>query len=294
MGGWRVFGAPNSARRAQKAWGWGPGAGCAKAEGTRGCDAGLTMARRPEASGSPAGGSAGPVGHRLPAGARSRRVWLQDSSHGGRGSVRSLARSLAGAPRPRGPAREGRDGRLHRPAQPGTPAETPPPSQASPPLPSLSAASPPRPAPSENRPAEDALVSRVFSLCGIRSALALDAAEISRLGPRLSSGQKPSSISETHDTSPCGQWPGLARSWGPDRPTRSGSPQVELRAEKVGDLPALGVCPPFFPFHLLGSRESRQLQWASVCCLGRAGGMRGRSKGLAWGWVSCPWITILL
>lgn len=274
MGGWRGFGAPSSARRAQKAWGWGPGAGCAKAEGTRGCDAGLTMARRPEASGSPAGGSAGPVGHRLPAGARSRRVWLQDSSHSGRGSVRSLARSLAHS--------LGRPGRGAPPGRAETAACTAPPSPGPQPRrplrrkprlrsPRSPAASPPRPAPSENRPAEDALVSRVFSLCGIRSALALDAAEISRLGPRLSSGQKPSSISETHDASPCGPWPGLARSWGPDRPTRSGSPQVELRAEKVGDLPALGVCPPFFPFHLLGSRESRQLQWASVCCLGRAG-----------------------
>lgn len=140
-------------------------------------------------------------------------------------SVRSLARSLARAPRPRGPAREGRDGRLHRPAQPGTPAETPPPSQASPPLPSLSAASPPRPAPHPPRTAQPRTprVSRVFSLCGIVSALALDAAEISRLGPRLSSGQKPSSISKTHDASPSGPWPGLARSWGPDPLTCSGS-----------------------------------------------------------------------
>lgn len=147
------------------------------------------MARRPEASGSPAGGSAGPVGHRLPAGARSRRVWLQDSSHGGRGSVRSLARSLAGAPRPRGPVREGRDGRLHRPAQPGTPAETPPPSQASPPLPSQSAASPPRPAPSENRPAED--VPGFPRLLALRDPFSLSSGRCRDLSSRTEVVERP-------------------------------------------------------------------------------------------------------
>lgn len=36
MGGWRVSEAPSSSRRAQEARGWGPGAGCAKAEGIPG------------------------------------------------------------------------------------------------------------------------------------------------------------------------------------------------------------------------------------------------------------------
>lgn len=71
MGGRRVSKARSSARRAQEARGWGPGAGCAKAEGTPGCFAGLTMARRLEVSHS---GRAGRVSHRLPPGAQSRRV----------------------------------------------------------------------------------------------------------------------------------------------------------------------------------------------------------------------------
>lgn len=185
-------------------------------------------------------------------------------------SARSLAHSL-GRPGRGAPSGRAETAACTAPPSPGPQPRRP--LRRKPRLRSPRSPLPARPAPHPLRTAQlrTSRVSRVFSLCGIRSALALDAAEISRLGPRLSSGQKPSSISKTHDASPCGPWPGLARSWGPDRPTRSGSPQVELRAEKVGDPPALGVCPPFFPFHLLGSRESRQLQWASVCCLGTAG-----------------------
>lgn len=113
----------------------GPGAGCAKAEGTRGgATRGLTMARRREVSDSRAGGRGGSATASLPALSLAGSGCRTARTAAGALPARSLAGSLARAPRPRGPAREDRDGRLHRPAQPGTPAETPPPSQASPPL----------------------------------------------------------------------------------------------------------------------------------------------------------------
>lgn len=141
-----------------------------------------------------------------------------------RPSARSLARSGAQAAGPR-------QGGPRRPPAPPRPAWDP--SRDAPSVSSLASAplavrcqpAPPRPAPHPPRTAQPRTprVSRVFSLCGISSALALDAAEVSRLGPRLSSGQKPSSISKTHDASPSGPWPGLARSWGPDPLICSGS-----------------------------------------------------------------------
>lgn len=98
----------------------GPGAGCAKAEGTRGVRRGdspwLGVGRCPTL------GRAGRVSHRLPPGAQSRRVWLQDSSHRGRGSARSLARWLAGSgAQAAGP----RQGGPRRPPAPPRPARDP-------------------------------------------------------------------------------------------------------------------------------------------------------------------------
>lgn len=123
MGGWRVSGAPtSSARRAPEARGWGPRSGLREGRGdTGGCDAGT---HHGSASGGVrlSGGRAGRVSHRLPPGAQSRRVWLQDSSHRGRGSARSLARWLAGSgAQAAGP----RQGGPRRPPAPPRPARDP-------------------------------------------------------------------------------------------------------------------------------------------------------------------------
>jgi hypothetical protein len=80
--------------------------------GDMGCDAGLTMARRRAASDARAGGAERATASLPPL--ESRRVWLGDSS--GRGGC-----SASSAPRPRGPAREGRDGRPS-PPRPSAPA----------------------------------------------------------------------------------------------------------------------------------------------------------------------------
>lgn len=122
-------------------------------------------------------------------------------------SPRPRLSQLTREPRPRGPAREGRDGRLHRPAQPGTPAETRPPNSGHKPrLRSPSCLRPARPAPSENRPAEDALGFPRL-LCSAGSVQPqLRTLQGTRLSPRLPGGQKPSSISRVHEISPVLGW----------------------------------------------------------------------------------------
>lgn len=144
-----------SAKRAQEARGWGPGAGCAKAEGTPGCFAGLTMARRREVSHSRAGGAAEPP----PPSGRSVSPGLAAGQLAPRPRLSPLARQ----PRPRGP----RQGGPRRPPAPPRPARDP--SRDAPPTLATSLASAPlavccQPAPPPPRTAQlrTPWVSRVF------------------------------------------------------------------------------------------------------------------------------------
>lgn len=144
MGGRRVPGAlnkPKAGAGGTKLGAGGPERAARRRRGHRGCDAGLTMARRGVASDAWAGGAERAAASLPPL--ASRRVWLRDSS--GRGGGSAGSGSQAAGPRQGGPRRPPLlsaplpappfSARLRAGPPAGTPpAGTPSPCGASPPL----------------------------------------------------------------------------------------------------------------------------------------------------------------